>query len=154
MSNLTVTNPANPSQTFVFGTKGRKPAWLTDGLAAGTITVPEGYVSAKDKAKSDKPAKATSNAVTDLEKRIAKLEETMEHAKNVHACAIRRVADAKAAIDGIQKEIDTTNRAIKVLQPVMPKGIAVTEIENPADAATDETPATEAVTETAELPAT
>ena len=150
MSNLTVTNPADSSQTFVFGTKGRKPGWLTDGLASGTIKVPEGYVSAKDKAKSDKPARVESNAVTDLEKRIAKLNKNMEHAKNQHACALRRVADAKAVIDGIQKEIDTTNRAIKVLQPLIPKDVAVTPVENPADVQ-DEVPAT---TEVAEIPAT
>lgn len=49
--NLTVTNPANANQTYIFGSKGAKPTWLLLALAAGTVKVPEGFQDSKDRAK-------------------------------------------------------------------------------------------------------
>lgn len=149
MSNLTVTNPTDASQTFTFGTKGRKPAWLTDGLANGTIKVPEGYVASKDKVKSDSQTsdKPKSISINDMKRKLDRLVKDAAHANNKHQSALRIANDAKVALDAANKAVEDAKASLKdALKDVI--------------AATADAPATEiAVTpvevpEVAEIPAT
>ena len=149
MSNLTVTNPADPTQTYTFGCRGKRAKWLTEALAAGTIKVPEGYMSSADKAKTakgDKPEKAVNASVADLNKRIEKLKKAKAHALNLYAVQVRHLEEARTEVDDIQAEIDQCNKAIEIFQPSIPAGAEIEPVS------TDEAPVepvTEAVTETA-----
>lgn len=55
--NLTVTNPADSTQTYTFGTRGKRPNWVNEGLKNGTIKVPEGYAPASQQPKTVETAK-------------------------------------------------------------------------------------------------
>lgn len=54
---MTISNPANPSQTYTWGQKGKRPNFITEGLANGTIKMPQEYADRKLVAdnKSDEP---------------------------------------------------------------------------------------------------
>jgi hypothetical protein len=51
---LTVKNPANPSQTYTFGSRGKRPAFVTEGLANGTIKIPYEYETKQATVKTNK----------------------------------------------------------------------------------------------------
>jgi hypothetical protein len=77
--NLTVTNPANPSQTYTFGVRGKRPEFVTDGLANGTIKIPDGYISTADKLKliaASKPEKPIKIKIDKPVDEVSFIEET------------------------------------------------------------------------------
>jgi uncharacterized coiled-coil protein SlyX len=120
MSNFTVPNPANAAESYTFGTKGRKPTWVTAGLADGSIKVPEGYKSTKEKlaeAAASKPAKAPK-AEKSAEKRIAKLNVKLAHAVNKLEVAKKHLATAQADVDGFQAEIDSLKTPVAETEEV------------------------------------
>jgi hypothetical protein len=47
MENITLTNPANPSETWTSGKRGRRPLWVTEILAKDPSLVPEKKEEAK-----------------------------------------------------------------------------------------------------------
>jgi hypothetical protein len=49
MNPFTVSNPSNPSETYTFGSRGRKPEFVTTGLKNGSIKIPDGYLTAAEK---------------------------------------------------------------------------------------------------------
>jgi nitrogenase molybdenum-iron protein alpha/beta subunit len=49
MNPFTVSNPANPSETYTFGSRGRKKVWVSDGIENGSIKIPDGYLTAAEK---------------------------------------------------------------------------------------------------------
>lgn len=61
---LTITNPANPSQTFTWGQKGKRANWVLEGLANGTIKMPQEYADRKlmSEKKSSEP---TEKSITE-----------------------------------------------------------------------------------------
>jgi hypothetical protein len=146
---LTVQNPANPSQTYTFGVRGKRPDWLIKGLADGSIKIPEGYKSAKDKAAEAQAAyqasRITTITIDERETAVAKVARKLRLATDKHAVAQRHLDEAKVALDALTAEHQTAVDALNVAKG-LPAGVAVTPVEVPA--------ATEAVTETAEIPAT
>lgn len=120
MSNFTVTNPSNSAETYTFGTRGRVASWVKEGLADGSIKVPEGYKSTKDKiaeAAASKPAKAPK-AEKSIEKRIAKLTEKMAHAVNKLGVAQKHLVTAQADVDAFQTEIDSLKTPVAETEEV------------------------------------
>lgn len=142
---LTVTNPADPKQTYTFGVRGKRPDWLIKGLADGSIKVPEGYKSAKDKAAEAQAAyQATRIATITLDERetaVTKVARKLRLAADKLAVAQRHLDEAKAAHEALTAEHQTAVDALNVAKGI-PTGVAVTPVETPA------------ATETAELPAT
>lgn len=129
MSNLTVTNPANPEQTYTFGSRGRRAPWVIEGLANGTITVPEGYKSAKDKAaekvKGPKPGrKPKADTVESLEKRVVKLQKARRNAMNKQEVAQRHLDDAKAVVTEIDAEIVRVAASVGTLKLTLTEATA------------------------------
>jgi peptidoglycan hydrolase CwlO-like protein len=124
---LTVTNPANSAESYIFGTRGRAPKWLTEGLAAGTVKVPEGYKSAKEKAAETAPK--TPKVEKSAEKQIAKLNKKLQHANNKLDTAKKHVASEQTVVDALTAEI----AALK-------NPVAVTEDETETVVITDDAP--------------
>lgn len=144
MSTFTVTNPADPSQTYTFGTKGRKPAWVNDGLMNGTIKTPEGYVSAAEKAaaKTDgKPAEQTlGGQISALERRKVALNKKLDHQKNKISLAEKHVEEEKAAAEKLKAELAEIVKSLESVQSVVAP--VATQPDAPAEVVA-ETPAQE-----------
>ena len=123
MSNLTITNPANPEQTYTFGSRGRRAPWVIEGLANGTIIVPEGYKSAKDKAaekvKGPKLGrKPKADTVESVAKRIVKLQKARRNAMNKQEVAQRHLDDAKTVVADLDAEIALATKSQENLKQV------------------------------------
>lgn len=123
MSNLTIINPINASESYTFGNRGKRPKWLTDGLANGTIVVPEGYKSAKDKAaekvKGPKPGrKPKADTVESVAKRIVKLQKARRNAMNKQEVAQRHLDDAKTVVADLDAEIALATKSQENLKQV------------------------------------
>lgn len=117
MSNMTINHPTDPTKSYTFGTRGRVASWVDEGLAAGTIKVPEGYKSTKDKLAEAAASKAPK-AEKSVEKRIAKLTEKMAHAVNKLEVAKKHLATAQADVDAFQAEIDSLKTPVAETEEV------------------------------------
>lgn len=76
---FTVTNPSNPNETYTFGTRGRSPKWLSDGLANGSIKKPDGYLTSAEKLalqNADKPIRVKEVKTTETITKEIPVEET------------------------------------------------------------------------------
>ena len=132
MSNFTIINPSNPSQSYTFGKRGKRAGWVTAGLSDGSIKLPEGYLTAKEKLTKIDPD-ADPNApkrtkTVNVEKAIDKLMKKLAHAKNVQSVAQRHLDEAKNHVANLQTVIDTlVQSAIEKAQNTLNKvqGVAV-----------------------------
>lgn len=144
---LTVKNPADPKQTYTFGVRGKRPDWLIKGLTDGTIQVPAGYKSAKEKAAEAQAAYQASRITTitlaERETALNKVTRKLKLASDKLVVAQRHLDEAKAAHDALTTEHAAAQEAYNVAKGI-PAGAAVTTVEDPAKV--DETPA--------EIPAT
>lgn len=138
MSNFIVTNPANPTQTYVFGTRGRAPRFVTEGLANGTIKVPEGYVSTKDKLAAVVP-RAVKTTTRKTEKLLEKLGKNLLMAKNKEIVAQRHLDEARKVREGLEAEIEAVKAApveVEAEQEAEEVTLAVTTVEPASEPAT------------------
>lgn len=138
MSNFIITNPADPVQTYVFGTRGKRPNWLIEGLAAGTIKVPEGYVSTKDKLAAVVP-RAVKTTTRKTEKLLGKLGKNLLMAQNKEIVAQRHLDDARKVREGVEAEIAAAKAApveAEEEQEADEVTVAVTTVEPASEPAT------------------
>lgn len=146
---LTVKNPADPKQTYTFGVRGKRPDWLIKGLTDGSIQVPAGYKSAKDKAAEAQAAyqasRITTITVAERETALNKVTRKLKLASDKLIVAQRHLDEAKDAHAALTAEHATAQEAYNVAKGI-PAGVAVETVTAPADAKVDETPA--------EIPAT
>ena len=129
MSNMTINHPTDPTKSYTFGTRGRIAGWVIEGLANGTIKVPEGYKSAKDKAaekvKGPKPGrKPKADTVESLEKRVVKLQKTRRNAMNKQEVAQRHLDDAKTVVTEIDAEIARVAASVETLKQTLKEATA------------------------------
>lgn len=61
---MTISNPADSTQMFTWGQRGKKPKWVSEGLANGTIKMPQEYADRKLVA-DNKAAEPTSKSIAD-----------------------------------------------------------------------------------------
>lgn len=119
MSNFTITNSSNPSQSYTFGTRGRKPDWVTAGLADGSIKLPEGYLTAKEKlAKIDPDADPNAPKkvkTVNPDKMIERLTKKLRDARNLQSVQQRHVDDAKSKLETATQEVASIQAELDAL---------------------------------------
>ncbi len=117
MSAFIVPNPKDPTQTYEFGKRGKRPDWIITGLLDGSIQIPEGYKTAKEKAEeasnTTQITRVATNTLDEHNKKIAKLDKKHKFALDKVGCAERRLADEKAAADALKVEMDAAIQARK-----------------------------------------
>lgn len=148
MSHMTITHPTDSTKSYTFGSKGARPEWVTAGLANGTIKLPEGYVSAKDKAaalsQARKAEKDKANTVADLQTKLDRLVRAAAHLANKHSVAVRHLDEAKVALDAGNKAVEDAKAALEAAKTGTPAA--------PAQDATTDKPATEVAVTPVEAP--
>lgn len=61
---MTISNPADSTQMYTWGTRGKRPKFVVEGLANGTIKMPQEYADRKIAAET-KAAEPTSKSISE-----------------------------------------------------------------------------------------